>query len=612
MISFDDLVNGGSGGGNDVLINDLKSSVYLLSNQQQTFESDLNNMMIDIQLISNSVTGMTSGGGGAEYYITASSDNTAKLSFCYNLKDNITGSTFADIYNNINMNGNVYSNNTISNSQSAIKQFYLNGADIITSNKFNSMDNCNINGCSDYYNSFKSINKLVENAFECFKDSFYSNNILDYTCYDVYSNTYSYCSNLHINANEITKNTFNTITLANCTGGLAGNRITNVKLGKFQGQNCSYNTFENVNFASIDMISIRYNTFNTIHNINFTGVNLKENTFGQVSTLNFDCNNMFSNSFTNIMSYLSGKAKSIYDNKIASALSRMYLNADMINNNTFANMTNCNIDAFTFSNNKFDTASEGNFIWMLNLTGESIDSNSFANLGIVDINAMTFIENTLGSISDLNFNGIVVSINSFSQDVANAHFQGRYLIGNEFTSISNLEIDNNFCTQNKFGYVTNADIRCNSFSENQIQASVLHGMFKGESNKISAIYGNFTGSMNTNTFTVLDGKFEGVFKENIFEALNSDGGSIYINNLASAMGMANTVKGCQNVTVVGNRAGYSFESIKSLWLENLLPGDTFSSIGTIYYSYSKNTPVSNYTGVTAISQLSLVFDVPNP
>ena len=68
MISFDDLIENNDR--NDALINDLKSSVYILSNQQQTFESDLNDMMIDIQLISNSLSTLT-GGGGNEYSAAA-------------------------------------------------------------------------------------------------------------------------------------------------------------------------------------------------------------------------------------------------------------------------------------------------------------------------------------------------------------------------------------------------------------------------------------------------------------------------------------------------------------------------------------------------------------
>lgn len=538
MISFDD-----NSGGSTVNLNPVYMSLNALSEQQQTFESDLNNMMIDIQLISNSVSTLT-GGGGAEYYITASSDNTDKLSFCYNLKDDVKESAFTDIYNNINMNGNSYSRNTIFNSQSVVKQFNLDGAGVITYNKFHSMGNCNINGYSALYNTFNDVAKISGNAYEFFKDSFYSNVIGFYKCRDFYSNTYSSCTKLNISANQITKNTFNTITFVNFNGDLAGNSITNVKLGKFQGENCSYNTFSNVNFASVDMISIRYNTFYTIHNISFAGVNLKENTFGQVSTLNFDCNNMFSNSFTNIMTYLSGKAKSIYDNKIASDLNKMYLNGDNITNNTFANMTECNINALTLSTNNFATTSI-NVIKMLNLTGESIVNNTFGECRLGDIKALTFNSNKITASDYLDF----------KVDVA---------------------------------------------EWNTMLVTKLNGIFDGRKNSISAKYGSICGALNDNTITLNEAKIDGVLGGNAIcgEVVNSQTvGTITINHYSEVPDVYNEIYLFDEAHINGNRGRNVYSSIRRLYMDSLTPSDTFEDIQEIIYHGYSNAPASNFVRV---------------
>ena len=538
MISFDD-----NSGGSTVNLNPVYLSLNALSEQQQTFESDLNNMMIDIQLISNSVSTLT-GGGGAEYYITDSSANTDKLSFCYNLKDDVKESAFTDIYNNINMNGNSYSRNTIYNSQSVVKQFNLDGAGVITYNRFNSMGNCNINGYSALYNTFNDVAKISGNAYEFFKNSFYSNVVGFYKCRDFYSNTYSSCTKLNISANQITKNTFNTITFVNFNGDLAGNSITNVKLGKFQGENCSYNTFSNVNFASVDMVSIRYNTFYTIHNISFAGVNLKENTFGQVSTLNFDCNNMFSNSFTNIMSYLSGKAKSIYDNKITSDLSRMYLNGDNITNNTFANMTECNIDVLTLSTNNFATTSTI-VIKMLNLTGESIVNNTFGECRLGDIKALTFNSNKITASDYLDF----------KVDVA---------------------------------------------EWNTMLVTKLNGIFDGRKNSISAKYGSICGVLSDNTITLNEAKIDGVLVGNAIcgEVINSQTvGTITINHYSGVSDVYNEIYLFDEAHINGNRGRNVYSSIRRLYMDSLTPSDTFEDIQEIIYHGYSNAPASNFVRV---------------
>lgn len=599
MISFDDL-----SGGTSVNLNPIYMSLNILSQQQQTFESDLNDMMIDIQMISNSVSTLT-GGGSAEYYITASSTNTDKLPFCYNLKDSVVGFSFTDKYIDINMNGYDFKTNTVYNSTTTMSDFKLNGAAYMSGNSFQNISKCDFNGMVAYSNTLSSIQNVFGNCNGISNNTLIENTMEDLKAYGMAKMSISNFTQLNLKFHSMASQTIRGGSMINCLGdSFAGNSFSYDGLVNFRGLTASHNTFTLMTSVSLIANTIGRCAFSSMSNVSLNGYDISWNTIGKAKTFDFSCDDFYANMFDNTMRKIGGYANSMRNNTFLNYVTKFDFSGFYVSSNVFDNITNCNFDVVSFSENV--NTNTDNVIQLFNLTAESANYNQLANIKNANFNVASLVENTFTNVSNLNFNGLVFSINSFPSFVGNANIQNETFIGNDFSAVRNLRIDNHICSYNTFSYITNADIRCVSFSENQIEASVFNGMFKGESNRISAIYGNFTGSMNSNVIHVLDGKFEGVLKANLIHASDSENGSIYINNLASAMGLANTVNDCQKVTVIGNRAGYFFSNIKSLWVENMLSNDTFRSVGTIFYSFSRNTPTSNVSYVSAVSHYSFV------
>lgn len=533
-------------------------SLNILSSQQQTFESDLNNMMIDIQLISNSVSTLT-GGGGNEYYITDSATNTDKLSFCYNLKDNIENFNFTDQFNNINMNGGTFSKNTLSGST---KMFNLNGAEFISSNSFSSFTGKVNLTCSKLCNnSFTRIDEFNVNAIYASKnsierqrefghiitvesDSFISNSMIDLTGFSLASVSFYSNGFLNFNYNYINKLFCSEADILNISGEyFSNNNIARIFSGNFIGQWQNNNKFSSVKFNNIKAYTIDKNNFSMNTNLNLSAEGIINNTFSIVNTLNFSCNQFNNNSFPSTVNKLIlGNFESMYANNI-SDVSKISLNGNIISDNIFHNCTICNIDALTFSVNNFNA----NTVKLLNMTGELIDSNTFGYPRIANIIAITFNNNTM--------------------DVAD------YL-----------------------------DLKADTIASNSIFAVKLNGMFEGQFNSIFANYATLCGTLASNDLKLINGRIHGGLIDNTIhgtsfeiDTLSQTIGRLTINNFTDYGGNTNYVSMFDVVHVDGERGPMLFAEINKIYLDSLNSGDSFSNVKSIYYSDSSLINSNHYT-----------------
>jgi hypothetical protein len=539
MISFDD-----NSGGSTVNLNPIYLSLNALSEQQQTFESDLNNMMIDIQLISNSVSTLT-GGGGAEYYITASSDNTDKLSFCYNLKDDITGSTFADIYNNINMNGNSFNENLVYYSDN-IKQFNLNGAGTLSSNTFSYISQCCLTGASFSSNMFNHLDNLILNANYLLKNTILNNNMIDITGDNIESMSISNFTNLNIKYQYMSYQTIKVGNIINCNGYKETyNGYYQILLGNLNQILAKWNTYDRIVLLCLNAYSISNCRFTSISNLKLSGgEEFVTNKFSNISTLDFNCSSFNQNNFQGTVKNIIGNAENIIYNTFSNNITRMYLNGDKISSNTFANMTECNINALTLSSNNFATTSTI-VIKMLNLTGESIVNNTFGECRLGDIKALTFNSNKITASDYLDF----------KVDVA---------------------------------------------EWNTMLVTKLNGIFDGRKNSISAKYGSICGVLSDNTITLNEAKIDGVLAGNAIcgEVVNSQTvGTITINHYSGVSDVYNEIYLFDEAHINGNRGRNVYSSIRRLYMDSLTPSDTFEDIQEIIYHGYSNAPASNFVRV---------------
>lgn len=554
MISFDD-----NSGSSNVNLNPIYMSLNILSDQQQTFESDLNNMMIDIQLISNSLSTLT-GGGGNEYYITDSATNTDKLSFCYNLKDNITGFNFTDQFNNINMNGGSFNSNTISGSS---KMFNLNGADLVSSNLFSSFSgNVNLT-CSRFCNNtFTKMTEFNINAIYASKnrvegyqefghiisvesDTHYGSTV-DLTGLAL-KKVYVYRNNLvNFNYNYINSLTCTEVKSLNISGySLYGNYISKITTVNFIGLWQGDNIFSSIKSNNVKALSIWDNEFSMNTNLNLSAEGIRNNIFSIVNTLNFNCNDFEGNIFLSTMNMMFGTVDSMFANNI-SDVSKISLNGNMISDNTFNNCTICDVNALTF---KYNTFSGNNTIKLLNMTCDLIDSNSFGFPKIANIMVSSFNNNTI--------------------DVA------YYL-----------------------------DLKADTIISNAIFGGKLNGMFDGQGNTILANYATLCGTLISNDLKLINGRIHGGLAANTihgssysYNDISSTIGRLTINNYTS-FGLNTNVISCFDVVHVdGERGPMLYKDIRKLYLDSLNSDDSFSNVKSIYYSDSFALGSNHYTNI---------------
>lgn len=532
MISFDD-----NSGSSNVNLNPIYMSLNILSDQQQTFESDLNDMMIDIQLISNSLSTLT-GGGGNEYYITNSATNTDKLSFCYNLKDNITGFNFTDKFNNINMNGGSFSSNTISD---ASKMFNLNGASAVLRNVFSSnIEGVNIT-CSDFHiNSISDISNYSINALSASVNYFASVEEIYGHIGTLYMNSFKSFSGLDLSGYLFTENVFSKFSKIN------------LNCKNISGIEC--NSGVSVDFKCDNLI---YATFIDNYNVNIKCTNISRILFSNVNTLSFNGIYFKSNRYSSTMGMMYGNFLNMNANKI-SDVSKISLNGNTISDNIFNNCTICDINALTFKSNTF---SGNNTIKLLNMTCDLINSNSFGFPKIANIMVSSFNNNTIDVAYYLDLKADTIISNAIFGGKLNGMFDGQ---GNTIFA--------NYATL--CGTLISNDLKLiNGRIHGGLAANTIHGSSYSY-NDISSTIGrltinNYTSfGLNTNVISCFD----------VVHVDGERGPMLY--------------KDIRKLYLDSLNSDDSFSNVKSIYYSDsfALGSNHYTNIGTLYYWQNKTQP----------------------